>query len=479
MTQPTETLLSPSNIDAERHIIGALLLSPSYIQDYMLKLNKEDFYSNTYKSMYIAMCELSIDGKPVNPDTVAAILSTKKSSLGGTVLETIGGVQQIVKTLEGSDAGQDELNFWTDVVKRSAETRELINVLEKAKVDIAAGVFETPDKARNALEEKIITLGGASPSKSVSIQVAGGELSSILERYITDPDSISGLATGWGLFDRTTDGLQRGNVSIFYAPSSRFKSLFTANVCLKFAQNGHAGLWFTTEMPRVQVMERLVQLESQLNLKWLRQDREVFNHRKELYAAKERLENYPIYFCDTSTLDVSEVRAEVSRHVRWHGIEYVLVDLVDHIVSSRYRDEMVNNQRMVMQSMKQIAKDLDVHVILVSHVNKGSQGGNNYGSDLDPESMTGSASKYQDVDLAVSIMPVAYSEIDDSARPLDRNEIIGLVSNRNTIDVLIAINKNRHGELLRYKMTLDFPRGGIFYPKNREPSFVQRDFIGE
>lgn len=456
--------LAPCDLNGEKRILGALILYPASIPETMDTLLPDDFYSTNNKEIYSSLCTLSVDGKPISVDTIAAHLSSRKSEVSGNLLEAIGGARVILDCVEGSST--EELDFWVKVVKSKAEQRKLLEFAEFAKRTALTGGDDI-SRVRAKIEEHLVSLSGGYSNQSVSIESAADELDERLERYINDPDSIIGIKTGWDKIDRSIDGFQPGNVSIFYAPSSRFKSLFTSNVGLLFAQQDVPGLWFTTEMPRVQVMERLLALESRLNLKWLRRDYKIFEHKSEIYAAKERLKGYPIYFCDTSSVDVAEVRAEVSRHKRWNNIQYIIVDLIDHVTSSRYRDEMVNNQRIVMSSMKAIAKDFNIHVILVSHVGKSASHGNQDAS-LDMENMIGSAAKYQDVDTSFSIMPVT-NDMNDRLVSMSREEILAHIAAEGKLRVLIAITKNRHGELLNYLMELDFNQGGIFQPFYAKP----------
>jgi replicative DNA helicase len=450
--------LSPANAEAERHIIGALVLSPDEISLAMTKINREDFYYKPYSYIFDALCQLSVDGKPITPDTIANVLSGKRQVASTeSLLEMVGGAGGIIDTLTGVSAG--ELDFWIAEVKSKSSSRDLLRLLDSSRIELLKGDIDV-DNLRSKIEERLIASTGTK-SSSVSMEVACDELTERLNKYFDNPDSIPGLTTGWPKFDKTIDGFQAGNVSIVYAPSSRYKSLFVANLGMLFAKQGVPGLWFTTEMPRVQVMERLLQIESQLNIKWLRRDKKLFEYREDLLVAKRRIVQYPIYFCDTSHLDVADLRAEVNRHKRWHNIDYIIIDLVDHVSSSSFKDEMVNNQRVVMSSMKAIAKDFDIHVVLVSHTAKDR--GAPAQADLNVEEMIGSASKFQDVDCAISVMPVKFN-MDGRLVGLERDEILNRISDTGTLQMLISVTKNRHGELIRYAMKLDWNRGGIFEP---------------
>lgn len=450
-----ESNLIPMDLEAETRLLGSLIVDRDAISDVMLKLRPNHFWSVANRYLFEAICQLYIESHPVTPETISNLLKDKKE-IDKNRLEIVGGPQVIFDTLDGVGGGEHE--FWAEVVKKKSEERDLLAFAEDVR-RIALSSPEDIKKAKAKLEERLVSMSTETVSSSISISVASGELEERIDRYIEHPDEIVGMSTGFYKLDETLDGLQEGNVSIVYAPSSRFKSLFTTNIGWHLASQGISGLWFTTEMPRVQVMERLLQLEAGLNLKWLRRDKRVYEHKGSIKRANQRLADYPIFFCDTSALDVAEVRAEVNRHTRWNGIRYILVDLVDHVSSSRFRDEMVNNQRMVMSSMKQIAKDFNIHVILVSHVSKQNDQ-KRHQADLDVEEMIGSAAKYQDVDASISIAPV--KNIEGRWVAMDRDDILTAVKNYGELDVLVSITKNRHGELAKIFMTLDFNRGGRF-----------------
>lgn len=452
-----ESHIIPSDIDAEAKFLGSLFLDPELINRTLVEIRPDSFWSIPHKYIYEAMCQLYIDGSPVTPDTVAQLLGTKKE-LDKTRFEIVGEKHGILKTIEGAE--EAESTFWADVVKKKYEERKLLEFADEVR-KAALSNPEDIHGIRTKLESKLISLGGReSAGNSISIANSIEDLDARIQRYIDNPDDIIGLRTTFSRLDKHTDGLQKGNVTIIYAPSSRFKSLFATNIGWKLADQNIPGLWFTTEMPRVQVLERMLQLEAGVNLKWLRRERRISNFKRELAYATRRLAELPIHFCDTSALDVSEIRAEVNRFKRWHGIEYIIVDLIDHVSSSRFKDEMVNNQRAVMAAMKQIAKDFDIHVLLISHVGKGTKESRG-NADLDVEEMIGSAAKYQDVDTAISIGPVKYNQMNELVG-MSREDIIWHVANEGRLDVLVSITKNRHGELDRFSLDLDFNKGGRF-----------------
>jgi replicative DNA helicase len=430
------------------------MLDKEQISSVMSKINPNHFYYVQYRYIFEAICTLYISGSPLNSETISNFLKGKKE-LDKNRLEAVGGSSVIIECMENVSNG--EADYWMKVVLNKHGERKLLEFSNEVR-KAALSSPEDIQGIRHKLEERLISLTEQESAGSVSVADSTEQLIPILDKYINDPDGIRGIVTGYRKFDRAVDGLSPGNVSIYYAPSSRFKSLVVTNIGHNIANNGIPGLWFTTEMPSVQVTERLVQLEYGGNFRHLRLNNKIRDQRDGILEANDRVSRLPIFFNDSSGLDIQDIRLEVSRHKRWNNIQYVIIDLVDHVYSSRYADEAVNNQRVVMAQAKAIAKELDVHIMLVSHISKQMKQ-NRSNADNDVEEMIGSAAKFQDVDLAVSLSPYI---VEDDGRMIAMPKDVLQYKQENLIpiDMLVSINKNRHGPLARIYMTIDLLRGG-------------------
>lgn len=448
--------VEPMNLEAEARVIGSLLISPDYIPLTMANLSTKDFHGQLNAYIYDSICKLDMEGTPVSPEIIYQQLSKTKLPNGKVASTLIQGPKDIVDYANGVDV--DEIVYWSEEVKNKSGQRTLLEWLEKSRERVltASGDIKS---LRSTIEAGLVSLGGDKSPDSAPISANMDQLYNRINKYIDDPDSITGMQSGWRQLDEVVDGFQKGNVSIVYAPTSRFKSLWTANLGFRFAEQGVPGLWFTTEMPTIQVKERVLQLMVKRNIKWMRRDKTIGKYRDEISLAIERMKDLPIYFNDTSSLNISDIRADVSRHKRWNGIDYVIIDLIDHVYSSMFKDEMVNNQKQVMQGIKKIAKDFDVHVIVVAHVRKGEKELKN-SVDLDVDEISGSAAKSQDVDVSISLMPVAFDPEEGEMKQMSRRGIMEAMFDRRIIEIMVSVTKNRHGELFNMVMELDLGRGG-------------------
>lgn len=449
-------------MEAERQVIGALFLSPALTDDVMGVVNSGDFFYRPYGWMFNAICEMKMADLPVTQQSVIRKLGETRNSEGKTYLEEMDGSRMVLASVEG--VMPEDCFFWAERVKKKRQERDLLaygDWVRKQAMSNPADIRELQFK----VEERLLNVTASETTKS---EVLSGhdrmdELEARINRYIDDPDAITGMAVDWPVFDRLLDGLQPGNVTIVYAPTSRYKSFVVTNMGWRLARNGHAGLWYTTEMPVLQVRERVVQLVAGLNFKWERRRNTLWQHRDEIRSALREVATYPIYYNDKSEVEIGNMRATVMRQKKWNNIEYVIVDLVDHVNSTQDGENETSNMSRIMRKMKDIAKAADVHIILVSHVSK-TDAELKRMPVLEVSAMKGSSSKSQDVDNAISVMPVLWDEGSSRWIGMTRQEISNTVADSGILTLLLAVTKSRHGELGEVPFAINMHYGGRMAP---------------
>lgn len=448
----------------ERRLVAGLLLQPDRLTDVSLAMAAGDFHSPDHRLVFSAMCDMHLAGRPVSVETVAAHLNRDEG--GQNLLSSIGGRQTIMNYLVGADPG--EIDFWVDETVKFRKRRDTARVLETFASRVADAA--DPDKLRNEIEEALVNLADPESAEVSHISASNSTLDSRFQQYIDSPDAITGLQTGWPKWDRVLDGLREGGVTIIYAKSSRYKSMFMQNMGWRFGHSGEPGLWFTTEMPVIDVAERLVQLEAGLNFRTLRHEGRIGEFADVIRQAQAAVAALPIYMSEGFDLSTASIRAEVRRQRRWHDIKYVVVDLVDHVQTKKYANDTITQQSYIMRTMKDIAKKEHVHIILISHVAKGDKL-DARAIELPVEDMKGSSSKYQDVDNSICIVPCLFGipperrgkDVESYWYGLIRDEISQEIFTRRQVEVMVSITKNRAGDTGRFLFTMNAAEGGRFY----------------
>lgn len=442
----------PSDFEAEKKVIGALLLRPDAVGDIMADLSWQDFYHKPYALLYAAMCDLVIENQPVTTSTLAR----KTASLD------IGGPATIPSCLEG--VLPEEAPFWASRIVAMRKRRSLLTAGEKA---VALAQSEEDPDASLAKVEELLATAESRGNDTIDMSAGVDLFLQRVERYLAEPDGLAGLATGWDDLDRHLDGLRPGAITIVYARTSSYKSMFVGNIGWRLARDGVPGMWFTTESPHAEVMERLIQLEAGCNLRELRYRHELFTRWEDIRLAAEDVRQYPIWVCDRSAMELGFVRGAVNHMRRKRQIQYVIVDLVDHVLSSRFRDNDVKNAGYVIQQMKEMAKRESLHVILTTHIRKPDRMLPSSKPYIDLEEMKDTSAKAQDSDAAISLMVVKHDPLDGGDYiPMTREEMIEERRSTGRHLLYAAVTKNRHGDLTNIPLVVDLNSGGYIYAEH-------------
>jgi len=444
MTKTEE--LPPHSADAERAVLGSVLLDQQAIANLVGVLRAEDFYFAENATIYGAMSDLLIDGHPISVATVAA--------RAGKKLE--GGQATVAACIEGAMPG--EATVWAATVVAYRKRRELQKASE---LGIRLANSDTdPDEAFARVQTALAASEGGSGG-FVSVGDAVDATVARIDRYIRDPLALAGPATGWKRHDRMLDGFRPGGVTAVYAKTSSYKSTYILNAAHRLARDGEPVMLFTTETPTHELMERLLQLELGLNFRQLKYERVLYQFESQIKDMAEIVRQYPIWVCDQPAMDIGYVMGMVARLNRQRKLSVVFIDLIDHVSSKFLSRSEVESEKYVSQQIKAMAKREAVHVVETTHVKKPDKfvvGANK--PYIDIEEVKGSASKIQDADAAISLMVVKEGQY--GYEPMQRDEIVAERNAQGKHLIYAAVTKNRHGEQGNVLFEVDLNAGGIF-----------------
>jgi len=443
---PKDEPLPPSSAEAERKVLGTVLLSPDVMADLIGELRAEDFFFAEHGIIYGAMADLLIEGHPISVATVA--------TQAGKKLE--GGQATVAACIEGALPG--EAHMWAEQVVTYRKRRDLQKAaqLGLTLADSEADIDESFARVQTALTS-------AQRDSSSGVLSAGDAMDEVLgniDRYIDDPTALAGPSTGWNGLDRLLDGYRPGGVTAIYAKTSSYKSTFVANSAHHLALNDVPVMLFTTETPTREIMERLLQIELMVNFRTLKYERRLYQIQSQIRDAAEIVRQYPIWICDQSAMDIGYVMGAVARQSTRRKLAVVVIDLIDHVSSKFLTRSETESERYVSQQVKAMAKREELHVVETTHVKKADRfvlGANR--PYIDPEEVKGSTSKIQDADASISLMVV--KETDTGYAPMERDEIVRQRHEEGQHLIYAAVTKNRHGEQGNVLFNVDLTRGGI------------------
>ncbi|MEW6210067.1 MAG: replicative DNA helicase [Acidobacteriota bacterium] len=353
----------PSNIEAERSILGAILLDNSVCNQAVELLKRDDFFLDSHRKIFDKMIALSERGSPI--DLVTLTDELRKAG----EFEQVGGATYIASLIDGVPR-TDTIEPYAKIVKAKTMLRKLIT----ASNQIIARAFDEEDDPEVIVDEaERMIFQIAEDRIRQGFQYIGDVAQRRLEQIeqmAGRPEMITGVPTGFTDFDQMTSGLQRQDLIIIAARPSLGKTALALNMAQYAAKNGHTVGIFSLEMSAEQLVSRLLCSEARVDAHRLRTG---YLNREEwarLADALRRLTETQIYIDDTAGIGVLEMRAKSRRLKAEHGLDLLIVDYLQ-LMSGRGRIESRQQEvSQISRDLKGLAKEIDIPVIALSQLSR-------------------------------------------------------------------------------------------------------------
>lgn len=360
----------PSAPDAEKMILGCILLDNGLLCEAAAKLQSEDFYSESNRSVWKAMQRLAARQAGIDPLTL-------QSEIGSDGVDRIGGAAFIGSLFDGVPRFSN-IDAYIALVRRAAIRRELI----LASFKIADDAYTGEDQAEEILAKANKRLADIdahrSQQKLVTASEAGWLRLQQIEDFQASGRAILGIGTGIHDLDRLTGGLIRGDQHLLAARPSMGKTALSVRLLDGVATsryNEHpVQVYFSMEMSRGQIMDRWLFGKARVDQMKLRTNRLAIEDYRALHAAQLAIDRYQVVV-DDSSRKPSEVRSVLRRVKREYG--RVDVFYVDHIGKGK-PDTAKEGRRHEIGALsadfKEIAKEFDCAGVIMTQLNRVSPG---------------------------------------------------------------------------------------------------------
>lgn len=449
--------LPPHDLEAEEAVVACCLVSPDTIPETAAMLSGADFFCE--KNGWIFDAEQAVynrdGGAGVNQFTVAHELARLN------LLEPAGGqayLADVVRRLPTSLGSE----FYAKIVKDTGTMRKLIS----AGSAIAQLAYRAGDDVAGVLEQAAeivnrVSLATQRPASQTAAEVLSDGLEDWLEKHLDDPLALAGISSGLRSLDNLLDGFQRGSVYILAAETSAGKSLFVADRLLHLARNGSRCLLFSSEMTNRSVGRRAIFQLAGIDPQ--RKRREGFYsdaERASVNLAKGEFAGLPLVFVNQAS-SFAAIRSELRRRLASGPVDVVAIDHVDHVGGGGQRGRTAELEEL-MRDLKGMAAELDVALIVVSHMSRPSLGGGKMSR------LKNSSSKEQDADVVMFLTPVQW--IEGQWEEISGEAAQQVKAQQGRVTVRLEVFKNREGMTGYVPLTLDWNMGGRFYPLAKEES---------
>jgi len=368
MIKKSSIKLPPSNIEAEQSVLGSLLIDKDAVIRVADILNPEDFYQPAHEKIYEAILDLFDKGKPVDILSIANLLQERG------VLKDVGGSGYLAELTNQVPSASHVQNY-AKIVKEKKVLRDLI----RASADITESVFgqgtEDIEGILDGVEQKILSISQKSlPQNFIHVKEELKTAYERIEKLHRGEGAIRGVPTGFKDLDNILSGLQRSDFVILGARPSLGKTAFSLDIARHAAMKAGVPVgYFSLEMSREQVIDRLISSESQVPLWRLRTGRITDDQEFEMIQyALDKLSRSPIYIDDTPSPNIMQMRSMARRLQIEKGLGLLVVDYLQLIMPrSGGSDNMVQQVTEISRSLKSLGRELNVPILALSQLSRG------------------------------------------------------------------------------------------------------------
>ncbi len=365
---PTDALkVPPHSIEAEQAVLGGLMLDNNAWDQVADRVGEDDFYRRDHRLIFRAIESLAESGQPMDAVTLSEWLKSNDE------LDNAGGLAYLGLLARDTPSAAN-IRAYADIVREQSVLRQLI----EAGTEVASSGFNPEGQSSADLldhaERKIFEIAEQSGRNRRGFVGVRDVLPAVVDRidtlYHQDSD-VTGLATGFTDLDRMTSGLQNGDLVIVAGRPSMGKTTLAMNIAEAAAlQEGPPTAVFSMEMPADSLAMRMLASLGRVELQKIRSGRLGDDDWPRLTSTMNLLSQAKLYIDDTPGLTPTEMRARCRRLKREHGLGLVLVDYLQLMQLPGFKENRAAEISEISRSLKGMAKELGVPVIVLSQLNR-------------------------------------------------------------------------------------------------------------
>lgn len=437
---PTERPL-PQNPEAERSVLGAILLNNHMLDVALDKVKPEDFFQDNHRRIYAQMIQMSEARQAIDLITLTNQLQRANE------LESVGGAAYISQLVDGVPRITN-VDHYATIVKEKAVLRRLIHTahnIQQQAMEADDGADTILDNAESSLFEiaENRVRAGLLPMEEV-VHESAERISQLFDAG----QRITGVSTGYTQLDNLTSGLQPSELIVLAARPSVGKTAFALNLASNVGiRNNLPVAIFSLEMSRGSLLMRLISDQARIDAHKFRTGQLARDDRSKITDTLNFLSSVPLWIDDSGATTVVEMGAKCRRMKRDKGLSLVIIDYLQ-LVSARGRFNTRNEEVASMtRGLKAMAKDVDVPVVLLSQLTRAPEREKNRPPVL--SDLRDSGAIEQDADMVMFL---------HREKMFKKKEELVNDEERDETDLIIAKQRNGPTDTLRYTFLHQYTR---------------------
>jgi len=431
----------PHNADAERTVLGAVLVDNAAFNSAAEILSRDDFYREAHRRLFRAMVSL------VERRTVIDHITLRDELLRRGELDSAGGLDYLAELVDAVPTAAN-LEFHARIVRDKAILRRLIETSTGIITEAYDG-HSTATELLDIAESRIFKISQQRGDEGfIRIKEMLWPTMERIETLQRSGKAITGVPSGFVDLDGLTSGFQRAELVVVAARPSMGKTAFCLNIAANAASEGQGVAIFSLEMSKESLVQRMLTATARVDSHRVRQGSLRDSDFTQLARAAGLLQTYQIWIDDTPSITLLEMRSKARRLKIDNDLKLVVVDYLQLMRSPEYSENRVQEISDISRSLKALARELEIPVIALSQLSRASE---QRGGERKPilSDLRDSGAIEQDADLVIFIhRPEYYDREDESKRGL--------------AEIMLAKNRNGPTGDVQLKFTREYTRFDSF-----------------
>ncbi len=357
--------IPPQNLEAEKSVLGSLMLDSKAIDIVIDILRPDDFYQTKHKIIYEAMVDLYQNKEPIDILSLSNRLKDKKQ------LASAGDTSYLTE-LVNSVPTSSNAKHYAEIIHKKSVLRDLIESSGHIH-QLGYNEEEEIDSILDEAEKKIFSIARMSTKQRfVNMKTSIMDAWERFDRLHKSKGELRGVPTGFPELDNLLSGFQKSDLIILAARPSIGKSALALDIVRHVACKHKLPVGiFSLEMSTQSLVDRMIASEAHVDSWKLRTGKLSSDDEfARIRDALDRLSSAPIFIDDESSVNIMQMRAKARRLQAEHGLGLLVVDYLQLMIPRQNSDNTVQQMTEISRSLKGLAKDLQVPVLAISQLNR-------------------------------------------------------------------------------------------------------------
>ncbi len=426
----------PYSLETEQAVIGSILINPECVSLVLSHIKPDYFYMPQHRAIMDAIVVLDTLGSRIDALTVLDKLGADES------FDKENGKNLLFQIAQSVPSAANVENY-CKIVREKYFLRSLISI-SRETIDSALDGGADADKILDSAEQKIYDIRKGKSTGSIqrlSDVISSEVYPNLVNITSENAEEFKGIPMGFSKIDEITSGLNRSDLILIGARPAMGKTSFALNIARNVALTGKKVVFFSLEMSNEQLAARVLSTEARVESNKLRSGDISSEEWIRLAEATDRLNKAELYFDDTASITVPEMKSKIKRA---RDVDCIVIDYLGLMESAKKKENRVQEVTEITRSLKMLAKDMKIPVVCCAQLSRGPEKNGKASNRPALSDLRDSGSIEQDADIVMLLYREGYYK--SSAQNADEIDMT-------KADVDIA--KNRHGPTDRVKLHWD------------------------